>query len=171
MSHEVELVSRQARFDDVQAIIELWKSFMEELHPSVPDSSPQNQLIDVKSWSDRLYSQISHEHIFILESGKDLIGFVGFIDNNEREWVPSGIAYIVDIYVLPEARMSEAASMLLTTLVEAAAGAGFREVWTNTYAWNRPAQSLFERLGFVPFTEFQIPQLKNQLYYKKTLIK
>ena len=160
------VIARRARPDDVPAIIELWKLFMVELGVAEPDAGPPTAL---PNWTERLHSQVSTGYVYVAECGSDIVGFIGFIDSAGPDWIPDGIAYFVDIYVLPEFRRMSAARKLMSALMRAARDAGYKEVWTNTDVENRRAQILLARMGFTDLAGFSIPGMKNQVYLRKEL--
>ena len=77
-----------------------------------------------------------------------------------------GIAYIVDIYVSPEFRSSNAAGLLIKAFAQATEQQ-YSEIWTNTGIRNKRVQVLLKRAGFEIMDDFEIDGLKDQIYYKK----
>jgi ribosomal protein S18 acetylase RimI-like enzyme len=155
--------TRCATQQDVSALVRLWQQFMRDENNAVPDADPAAAL---RNWTERLRSQIENSHVVTVESSGNLVGFAGFIDASDRDWIPESIAYVVDIYVVPEARASRAAKLLFEHLLSNAAQR-YAEVWTNTSVQNRRVQVLLKRAGFTPLAGFEIPELKDQLYFKR----
>ena len=158
--------SRCAAFTDIDDITLLWEQFMTTEGDAVSDADP---LSARTSWLERLRRQITRQHLFVALCDQRLVGFVGAIDSEERQWIPGGILYIVDIYVQPAARATMAASRLMHALGKAASAAGYQEIWTNTDQRNHRVQVLLPRNGFHPLQGFTIPGLSNQCYYRKFL--
>jgi ribosomal protein S18 acetylase RimI-like enzyme len=155
-------MTRRAEPDDMVAIVGLWKRFMEEEKEAIPD--PQVDGVESR-WKERLRQQIAGKRVIVAETGRSVCGFLGFIDSTDRVCIPQGVAYVVDLYVAPEARRGSAAKDLFSTLLEAAGGA-YSEVWTNTNVRNVRMQKLLKRAGFAPMTGFAIGGLKDNLYYR-----
>lgn len=162
----LEVDTRKAHLDDTTAIIELWKRFMTEEHQAVTDEEP---LKNLEKWSEWLHSRISKGHIFIVKCNGVIVGFAAFVDSEEHKAVPSGIAYITDIYVIPEARKSKTACKVFNLLIEEASRAGFKEAWANTSVKNRRIQLLLKRAGFVDMDDFKLPHRKEDIHFKKAL--
>jgi len=161
-----EMVAREARPGDISAIADLWKRFMAEEDEAVPEANPEAAL---PGWLERLQAQIAKATAFVLEAEGEIVGFASFIGSADRQWVPSGVAYAVDLYIQPEYRKAGAARKLFALLMDQAAAAGYGEVWTNTDVRNQRVQVLLERAGFTPNPGFEIPGLQGQLYLRKSL--
>ena len=157
------ITARMARPDDAQAITSLWRRFMTEEHEAVPASDPEQA---VSRWSERLHSQIEKGEVFLVALGQDTVGFVGFIDSREGDWLPEKVAYLVDIYVVPEARKRGAAKALFEAVMTEASRR-YEQVWTNTHKGNRRVQVLLRRAGFEEFSGFEIQGLSDQMYFRR----
>jgi len=83
--------------------------------------------------------------------------------------IPAGVAYVTDVYVSPEARLTDASMNLASTLMEVARKTGFSAVWTNTHADNKPMQAFLKRLGFFPLENFTFKGREDDMYYQKEL--
>ena len=118
-----------------------------------------------KAWTERLMNQIADSKVIVVEDGRAPVGFFAFIDHHDRQWVPVGVAYVVDIYVVPEARASTAARALACSAGKLLRAA-YAETWTNTHLRNRRVQVLLRRAGFESLANFRIEHLKDQLYYR-----
>lgn len=153
---------RYATLLDVASLVALWRRFMAEETAAVPDA--QVPAAD-EGWTRRLREQIEASKILVAELDGVAIGFLGFIDSQDRAWVPYGIVYVVDIYVAPEGRSSAAARGLFRALA-VRAGQGYSEIWTNTNRQNGRVRVLLTRAGFVPLDGFTIPGLEDDLYYR-----
>jgi ribosomal protein S18 acetylase RimI-like enzyme len=167
-----EMMTRLACGDDMPCIIDLWKQFMEELDTLAPDKHPRITQTSLQHWSERLQLQISHDAVFVGEAHERIIGFIGCIGSLEShpgQRIPPGIAYIVDLYVIPEARRNHVAFQLMNRLIHAVGEAKYTEVWINTATWNLPAKRLFEKMGFILMTDYQLPHLHNQVYFRRIL--
>jgi len=160
------IIVRAAIEEDIPEVVRLWDLFMTEEKVAVPDADPQSARA---GWTERLRKQIERRHAFVALQGQTVVGFIGAIDGGAREWIPEGILYIVDIYVHPTARRTDAARVLFKALQEEAGNQGYRESWTNTHLNNRRVQVLLERKGFTPLHDFRIPGSDDQLYYRKPL--
>lgn len=158
------ILVRAAIEEDIPEVVQLWEQFMTEEQDAVPDADPQSAR---SGWTERLRRQIERRHAFVALQGQTVVGFIGAINAEAREWIPAGILYIVDIYVHPAARRSDAATLLLRALQEEARDQGYRELWTNTHLTNRRVQVLLRRKGFLPLEGFGIPGSYDQLYYRK----
>jgi hypothetical protein len=97
--------ARAAHESDAPAIVRLWQRFMSEEHEAVPDADPEGALA---RWSERLGSQIVRGQVLILETGAGVAGFAAFSDSADRQCIPAGVAYVVDLYVRPEERRAAA---------------------------------------------------------------
>ena len=162
---EEPITARMACPDDAQTIISLWRRFMAEERVAVPASNPEQVVV---RWSERLQSQIEKGQVFLVALGQEPIGFMGFVDSTQAEWAPEKVAYVVDLYVVPEARKRGAAKALFEAVM-AEASKRYEQVWTNTHKGNLRAQALFRRAGFQEFSGFEIPWLSDQLYFRKTV--
>ena len=159
------MIAGEASIEDMPALVGLWQRFMREEDEAVPDADPAAVQ---RNWSARLAGQIQKGHTIIVKRGGEAVGFLGFIDVADRDWVPRGVAYVVDIYVVPGGRSTAAARLLFERFMDRARR-DYDDVWTNTSLQNRRVQVLLERTGFVRMTDFEIPGLKNQLYLRKSL--
>jgi GNAT superfamily N-acetyltransferase len=160
------IIAREAQHQDAAAITLLWRRFMAEETDAVPDADPEAAF---PGWQERLHSQIARRMVVLLQEGPHIVGFASFIDSAGRPWVPTGVAYLVDLYLQPESRRGTAAGRLFTALASSAAAAGCTEMWTNTNLRNRRVQLLLRRGGFLPNPGFEIPALQDQLYFRKKL--
>jgi len=158
--------AQAAKISDIPKIFNLWHRFMVEEDDAVPDSDIAST---GKHWVERLRTQITNQHVYIALEGHHIVGFLGFIDSTYREWINDGIAYIVDIYVLPKYRSSNAFRLLIRAFSEKANSSDYSEIWTNTHERNQRVQVLLRREKFEQFQDFKINGLKNQLYYKKSI--
>ena len=165
MSQETKIVACIADTPDVPALVKLWERFIREERQAVPDADPQAAR---RTWSDRLKTQISKRQVVVARRNGEPVGLAGFLDSADRPWIPARVAYVVDVYLCPEARSPTAAKVLFDRLVQRAVG-DFDDLWTNTASGNRRAQVLLERVGFVPLEDFQIAGLKDQRYFSKKL--
>lgn len=163
MQKEMKIATRFATQEDVPALVALWQRFMRDEPDAVPDADPGGALCN---WTERLRSQIEKHQVVVADSSGTPVGFAGFIDSSERNWIPQSVAYVVDIYVAPEARPTGAAKLLFEHLLGDATRR-YTEIWTNTSVQNRRVQVLLRRAGFTPLVGFEIPGLKEQLYFKR----
>ncbi len=159
---QMKVLTHMASVADVEEIVSLWRRFMTEEAEVVPDANPEKA---EQTWAERLQSQIADSKVIVADDGGTLIGFFAFIDHDDREWVPDGIAYVVDIYIVPEARASTAARALFRAASELLRTA-YSETWTNTHANNKRVQVLLKRAGFRSLDGFEIWGLKDQVYYR-----
>ena len=157
------LSTRLATQKDIPALLALWQRFMRDESDAVPESDPRTAL---HNWTERLHSQVQKRQAVLVESNGIPVGFAGFIDSSDRNWIPQSVAYVVDLYIVPEARVSCGAKLLFGYLLNNAAG-GYEEVWTNTSAQNKRVQVLLKRVGFIPLVGFEISGLKEQRYFKR----
>lgn len=157
------IAARMARPDDAQAITSLWRRFMTEENVAVPASDPEQA---ISRWSERLHSQIERGQVFVVALGQDTVGFTGFVDSTQVDWLPERVAYLVDIYVLPEARKRGAAKALFEAVM-AEASSRYEQIWTNTHEGNRRVQVLLRRAGFEEFSGFEIRGLSDQIYFRR----
>ena len=95
----------------------------------------------------------------------------GFIDHLERDFIALGVAYLVDLYVLPDQRRNDVGSALLECLVQHAARTGYSEVRTNTSRNNFAAQACLDRAGFRPLDGFALPGMNEEMYFQKHVAK
>jgi len=160
------ILVRPAIEDDIADITRLWERFMVGEKDAVPNADPQSART---GWMERLRRQIERRFAFAALEEQIVVGFIGALGGEARSWIPDGVLYMVDIYVRPESRRTNAARLLFRALQEEAAKQGFRELWTNTHLNNRRVQILLRRKGFVPLEGFAIPGADHQLYYRKPL--
>ena len=153
--------TRIATINDLDGIVQLWLQFTEEA------DFIDHTTVDAKKWSDnRLKPQLEGSKVIVAESDGELIGFIGGIDHQQHDWVPEGVLYVVDLYVLPHARVSNAAHQLYRTAKEMI-WSHYREVWTNTHISNRRMQVILKRWKFKPLHNFSVPGAKDQYYYRR----
>ncbi len=135
---------------------------MQEEMEAVPDADWRAA---EAAWASRLQRQTASGQVFVVAQGQTLIGFLGFIDHADREWIPAGVAYVVDLYVVPEARSSRTARELFRVAADQWRKT-YSETWTNTHVGNRRMQVLLQRAGFRAVAGFAVPELKDQKYYR-----
>jgi GNAT superfamily N-acetyltransferase len=159
---------RPAEPADIPTIVALWTRFLLEEENAVenPDVEAHRD-----RWRWRLERQIEAGYAFVVERDNGIAGFACLIGRLEgrvepRSEIPCGVAYVTDLYVVPEVRGTEAAADLVQRLVAAAYEAGFSEAWTNTGARNARAQAFFRRTGWRAMTGFALPGLENQVYFE-----
>ncbi len=161
-----EQTARVAQPDDAAAVTELWRRFMAEEEDAEPEADAEAAL---PGWSARLRKQLAKGSVFVLAAGDEIVGFVGYIGSDELQFVPSGAAYIVDMYISPEHRRPGGARTLLAALMQGMAEAGWREVWTNTNVRNRRVQTLLKWWGFEPAPDLVIGGATDQLYFTRAV--
>lgn len=170
-----------AQKEDKNDILELWKDLM-KIEIAVGKESVD---IDeaIKTWAWRLDKQIEEEKAIIVKGDDKIVGFASFIGKTEDEVktqqgqpermkqiaIPAGIAYVTDVYVSPEARLTDASMDLSNKLIETAKKAGFSTIWTNTHSDNKPMRAFLKRLGFSNLENFTLKGREDHLYYKKEL--
>jgi GNAT superfamily N-acetyltransferase len=174
-------VIRPAVQSDSEAIISLWRRLVTEYdvaadYLDVPSA--------VEKWSYRLGKQIEETKAFVAVLDDKVVGFAGYVGRpagekrqtgqtapagNPRLPIPAGIAYVTDLYVIPEARKRGVAQRLLMTIIDNSESTGFSAVWTNTNTRNKRTLGLLAKMGFTPLADFHIPDLENQAYYAKEL--
>jgi ribosomal protein S18 acetylase RimI-like enzyme len=160
MFHD-ETPTRHASIDDVPQILSLWKRFMTEEQVAVPDANLEEA---ETPWTARLLKQVTSSKVIVVEREEVIVGFLAFIDEDDRSWIPPGVAYVVDIYITPEARATPAARRLFDATAELQMH--YAQVWTNTHAGNQRMQTLLRRVGFEQLHGFEIEGLREQVYYK-----
>ncbi len=154
--------TRHAEIEDIRQLVALWKRFMIEENEAVPNANPAQA---ERPWTTRLQIQIANSKVIVADNDGVLVGFLAFIDARDRPWVPARTAYVVDIYVAPEARETTAAKRLFSAASEMLR-ASYAETWTNTHTRNRRMQILLKRAGFEPLVGFEIEGLRDPLYYR-----
>lgn len=160
------MTARLGQEPDVPALLALWKRFMAEEEDAVPDADAEAA---IANWLQRLRVQITRHQVCVLETTAGIAGFAGFIVPGSSLSVPPGVAYIVDLYVAPEARRASGTRALMISLMKAITRAGCREVWTNTAVTNTRMRLLLGRAGFVENPGFSLPGLRDQVYLKRSL--
>jgi RimJ/RimL family protein N-acetyltransferase len=155
----------QAVSADHTKLLVLWQRFMLEEDRALIDADPQTH---IESWSTRLSTQIKQRKVVVIRQDGEIVGFVGLIDHTDKPWVPLGVAYIVDIYMLPHARSFVAFKMLVNGLLKLV-GENYHQVWTNIADSNHRVGALLSRLGFTALKNFHVPGLENQSYLMKTI--
>jgi ribosomal protein S18 acetylase RimI-like enzyme len=158
----MKILARKASAADFEEIVSLWRRFMTEEDEAVSDAKPNGV---EEAWKARLVSQISASKAIVADNGDCLVGFLAFIDSDDRQWVPAGVAYVVDMYVSPEARASATAKALFRATAELLQTV-YSETWTNTHIKNRRMQILLKRAGFETLDGFEIEGLRDQLYFR-----
>ncbi|MBN1256360.1 MAG: GNAT family N-acetyltransferase [Planctomycetes bacterium] len=151
-----------ARTNQIDEIISLWKRFQSEEPEAVPEA---DTAVCESAWSERLAKQIAESKVLVVASNEKIVGLLTFLDSRDREWIPAHIAYIVDTYIIPEARVSTAALDLFHEMVKQSQGV-YAEIWTNTNVKNIRLQNLLKRVGFKRLDDFEIKDLKEQLYFR-----
>jgi RimJ/RimL family protein N-acetyltransferase len=159
----MKMQTRSAKTTDVPAILSLWKRFMTEEGGVVSGANP---LEAEEAWTTRLRTQIADSKVVVADDGHGPVGFFAFIDKRDRDWIPAGVAYAVDIYVAPEARAGTAAKDLFHAATVLLRGE-YSETWTNTHVKNKRMQVLLRRAGFEPLHNFRIEGLQDQVYYRR----
>ena len=152
---------RPAQETDIAALVELWDDFMTELHGTVPAAT------DREIWSARLYQQVGRTQVYVAATGRSLVGFAGVIDHSERDFIAPGVAYLVDLYVLPDQRRHDVGSALLECLMQHVSRTGYSEVRSNTSPSNLAAQACLNRAGFRPLDGFALPGMNEEMYFQK----
>ena len=123
----------------------------------------KNQLDDLKGHSaqfENLKFEFSDQYIqqmkelldeanaiqfFAVDDNQDFAGYVAAAEKNTRP----GMLWIVELFVEPSFQGRGIASKLCKEIVERAKILGLSGVFTQTEKENLPAQSLYEKLGFV----------------------
>lgn len=154
--------TRYAHQEDFISLVAFWKRFMAEERTAVPDANPAEA---EQPWSSRLRTLLADSKVLLVERTGAIAGFLAFLDDRDCAWVPPGVAYVVDIYVAPESRSSQAAIRLFRTARELIESR-YDRIWTNTHRDNHRMQVLLQRAGFEPLDGFQIRGLRDQLYYQ-----
>ena len=165
MESTVDIVARLALPADAPGLVALWVRFMREESAAVPDAAPESAR---PHWAARLDTQITKGQALVVSRGRELVGFAAFLDAADRSWIPPHVAYVVDVYVAPEARRTRAAKALFAALM-ASTQARYAAVWTNTHIRNRRVRVLLTRAGFGPLPGFAITGLEDQVYLQRTL--
>ena len=155
------MIIRDAKAGDLAALRDMWCRFMAELHTGQHPSGKEGGY-----WVNRLQSQLSRGQVAVAKEGRHLQGFAGFIEHSDRAFVPSAVAFIVDLYVAPAFRRQEIGKVLLRYVMKRAAENGCERVWTNTEESNRSAQGCLEKAGFRVLNGFALPGLTGQRYYQ-----
>jgi len=155
------MLVRVGRADDTPHIVALWSRFMNEEGEAVPDA---DETAARASWSARLARQLASENVLVCGESGALTGFLALLDHADRAWIPAGVAYVVDLYVAPEARPHGAAAALIGAARQFLSNR-YGAIWTNTHENNRRMQILLRRAGFTPLENFTISGLAEQRYY------
>ncbi len=156
-------MARVAQAQDELAVFGLWRRFMSEENEVISEENAQR---NAEAWRERLKRQIAARQVAVLDSANGPAGFLAFISAPERNWVPDGVAYIVDLYIVPEARTSTACWRLWRA-AEGLLSGRFRAVWVNTHRQNTRMQTLLKRARFVTLDHFAIAGLSDQLYFQR----
>ncbi len=157
---------REAVESDRPELTRLWMRFMAEESQAVPQADVGKAS---EGWSERLRAAIERQHVYLVDSDGQVQGFAMWIDSAEKPWIPAGVAYIVDIYMIPDGRKGRAAATLLKSLLTAMRDLRYKQVWTNTHTGNHRARVLLDRSGFAEISDFEIPGLTDQIYLKMDL--
>jgi ribosomal protein S18 acetylase RimI-like enzyme len=91
--------------------------------------------------------------VFLAEDGRSTVGFVQLYPSfSSTRTAP--ILILNDLYVAPDARRTGAARALIATATEHAKAEGAARLILSTGVENRPAQALYEAMGWVRETRF-----------------
>ncbi|MAX23932.1 MAG: hypothetical protein CMJ19_05450 [Phycisphaeraceae bacterium] len=159
---------KPAEAHDRDELIQLWKQFMCEEHEQdmALAQTPADDTTD--QWATRLEGQIQQGKVTVIGNDEQLVGFIGMIDSDDASWVPTSVAYIVDIYMLPHARSFLAFKQLIEGFTQQVKPR-YTQVWTNIAAQKHRVGALLSRLGFTVLQDFEAPGMKDQCYLCKTI--
>lgn len=178
----VDVIARIAEKEDISAITSFWKRLVTEETEAVDDVKDFDSALE--KWSWRLNKMIDTKQAFVVEYNNGIVGFICYLKQTKTETrtqdaesysrrkiaIPSGVAFVTDIYVSPEARKSNAAMSLFQILEKSAIKSGCNAIWTNTNIRNRRIHILLKRLGFSVMEDFTIAEKEKDIYFKKELI-
>jgi ribosomal protein S18 acetylase RimI-like enzyme len=101
---------------------------------------------EARAWgTDRWEAQIDELPTFVWRSGDTDLGMVrGAVHDGDRE-----AAYLISMWVAPEARSRGIGAALVDEVVAWARGRGLRRLVLDVGEHNTPARALYERRGFV----------------------
>lgn len=159
---------KPAEEHDRQALITLWEQFMDEEHEQEMALSHEPSQTTLKAWTARLDQQIKEGKITVIEKNQNIVGFIGMIDSQDKTWVPSSVAYVVDLYMLPHARSFIAFKQLISGFIDQVKPR-YTQVWTNIASHKNRVGALLSRVGFTVLPDFQVPGMEDQCYLGKTI--
>jgi RimJ/RimL family protein N-acetyltransferase len=159
---------RNALTDDADRISALCTRLWTEEPWIIPESEPP---VTFNKWIKSIELQIEQGYVLAAECADRIVGFIGYVDNDLDSSVPDLTAYLTDMYVIPEVRCRGVAAILFRAFKNMTIALGFNELRTNADANNQKVQALLKYAGFCPADDFWIPQLRDQLYYRKYLDK
>ena len=135
---------------------------MTEEKLAVGDSEVQKS---IDRWEKRLKIQLSKSQIVVVEKNYDLVGFMGFVDKSQYHWLDPNIAYVVDTYIVPEARKTNAARRMFREF-NLRIKTKYSEIWTNVNVNNKRVQRMLQKMGFKEVDDFKVKKFKDQIYFK-----
>ena len=130
---QIEL--RQAS-DDVEALVEMYLDFDPE---DRAQGIPPTKEADIREW---LAVVTSDEGLNVIAwHGNSAVGHVMLVADQED-------GYELAIFVLQAYQGASIGTELLRTALGGAAESGVERVWLSVERWNRPAISLYRKIGF-----------------------
>jgi len=143
MSDDINLTIREAKIDDLEALLPLVEEFYAGPEYDTPQSALRGHLTRVLE--DR------RSAIFIAEDGERAIGFVAAILSIGLEF--GVMADVEDLFVLPGQRGRQVGSRLMVEVLDWCKAQGADEVFLVIAQQGEPARQLerlYLRLGFEP---------------------
>jgi len=83
----------------------------------------------------------SHQHFFVAETGRRIVGYSGF-------WIEGPRAHIAKVAVHPDFRRLKLGTTLVEHLLGVIRGLGLRQAYLEVRKGNLVAQELYRRFGF-----------------------
>ena len=159
---------KPAEEHDREVLINLWHQFMHEEHEQEMTLAQWPSQTSIKKWAHRLDRQIQQRKITVILKNQTIVGFIGMIDYSDKDWVPTHVAYVVDIYMLPHARSFTAFKQLVDGFSQQVKDR-YTQVWTNIASRKHRVGTLLSRLGFAILPDIEVPGLEDQCYLSKTI--
>lgn len=134
-----EVVIRQARAADIEAVARLWQALVEH-HRGLDDSLPELSPLGMLRYARRLEDQLDNPmaRVLVAEASGEILGYVlGVVVDLAPEMFaqePSG--FLADIYVAERWRRSGIGRALVQALAE-----WFRERGLRYYEWHAAARN------------------------------
>lgn len=113
---------------------------------------------------DTFLNFIKNDYMYIIEDEEGALGIIGIVDTEDKEygtieWSPSTSSIVVHRMAIgSRGRGKGLATYLLNFAISEAKRRGADIIKMDTYYKNKPAQSLFKKLGFVFKGTINFPQ-------------
>jgi GNAT superfamily N-acetyltransferase len=124
--------------DEREALVEMYLDFEPE---DRAQGIPPTKEAEIREWLDAVTTEDGLD--VVAHHDGDAVGHVMLVGDNEG-------AYELAIFVLQPYQGAGIGTALVETALGAASELGIERVWLSVERWNKPAVSLYEKIGFQP---------------------